>query len=214
MNEQMIADITRFVFVSDPPRSADILFLPGDSNPEPAEQAAALYRAGYAPLLMPSGKYSPKFGAFSGVKTKADIYRGPYITECDFLCDVLCRGGVPREAILCERQAEHTKANAFFSRALADAHGITVRRAIVVCKSFHARRCQMLYQLAFPETEILISSVDCYGISAQSWHTTAYGIERVLGEVARCGNQFVDEVKDYLLHEGAAQTAKEDSVCI
>lgn len=199
MNARFIADITRFIFVSDPPQPADVIFLPGDSNPEPAEHAARLYREGYTPLLIPSGKYSPKFGKFAGVKAKADIYCRDYLTECEFIRDVLTRNGVPETSILEEDRAEHTKANAFLSRALADAHGLTFRRAIVVCKSFHARRCQMLYQLAFPETEILVCPVDCYGISSDTWYTFAYGIDRVLGELARCGNQFADEIREYLL---------------
>ena len=57
----------------------------------------------------------------------------------------------------------------------------------------------MLYQLAYPDTQILICPVDCCGITKDNWYTFAYGIERVLGELARCGNQFADEISTYLL---------------
>jgi len=72
----------------------------------------------------------------------------------------------------------------------------TVR--MICCKSFHARRCLMLYQLAFPEAEIYVVPVDCYGITRDNWYTQEYGIDRVLGELARCGNQFVEDMKEYL----------------
>ncbi|MDR3310610.1 MAG: hypothetical protein LBS90_04620 [Oscillospiraceae bacterium] len=53
----------------------------------------------------------------------------------------------------------------------------------------------MCYQFAFPETEILIAPAEVYAINRDSWHTFDYGIERVMGELARCGNQFIDEFK-------------------
>ncbi len=55
MNKKIIDDITDFIFVSDEPQEADIVFLPGGSNPLPPEMAATLYKRGYAPLLLPSG---------------------------------------------------------------------------------------------------------------------------------------------------------------
>ena len=30
-------------------------------------------------------------------------------------------------------------------------------------------------------------------------HKTEQGVDRVLGELARCGNQFVGDIKEYLL---------------
>ena len=37
------------------------------------------------------------------------------------------------------------------------------------------------------------------GITKDNWHKTEQGIDRVLGELARCGNQFVGDIKEYLL---------------
>ena len=199
MDARFIEDIANFIFVSDAPTKVDAIFLPGGPHPEPAEYAAELYAQGYAPLMVPSGRYGVRMGHFAGVMSKADIYCGEYETECEFLTDVLVRCGVPRQAILGEDQSMHTRDNAFLTRKLVDSRGLVMRTAIIVCKSFHARRCQMLYQLAFPETEILVCPVDCYGITKENWHTSDYGIDRVLGELARCGNQFVGDIKNYLM---------------
>ena len=35
-------------------------------------------------------------------------------------------------------------------------------------------------------------------ITKDNWYKTEQGIDRVLGELARCGNQFVSDIKDYL----------------
>ena len=37
---------------------------------------------------------------------------------------------------------------------IADENQLEINKAIIVCKAFHARRCLMLYQLAFPKVEL------------------------------------------------------------
>jgi len=194
----IIEDITQFIFVEHQPERADVIFMPGGSDPAIPERSAELFHAGTAPLLLPSGGVSVKTGKFSGVKRKTDIYDKPYPTDCAFYADVLLKNGVPEDAIVWEDQSGHTRDNAFFSRNKMDELGIAVRRAIICCKSFHARRCLMLYQLAFPEAALFVVPVEVYGITKDNWHTQEYGVDRVLGELSRCGNQFPAEIKKYL----------------
>jgi|GEM_PF-61390 len=196
--KSMVDDITRFIFVEDEPRQADIIFAPGSADPSIPERAAELYRDGYAPLVLPAGGVSVKLGKFAGVKKKADVYNKDYRTECEFYCDVLQQSGVPESAILQENQSGHTRDNAFFSRKAADAAGLSIRKAIICCKGFHARRCLMLYQMAFPEAELCVVAVEGYGVNRHNWHESEYGVDRVLGELSRCGNQFVPDIKRHL----------------
>lgn len=198
MERKIISDISDFIFVSNEPRRVDIMFLPGGSDPLPPERAAELYKQGYAPLLMPAGGVSVKRGRWPGVQRKADIYSGDYHSDCEFYTDALKINGVPLSAIIPEDKSGHTRDNAFFSRKAADERGLEIKSAMIVCKSFHARRCLMLYQLAFPETELIVCPVDVYGITKDNWHATRLGTERVLGELARCGNQFVGDIMQYL----------------
>jgi len=128
-----------------------------------------------------------------------DITNFIFVSDCEFFSDVLYKNGVPISAIIGENKSGHTRDNAFLSRKITDKHGLSIKTAMIVCKSFHARRCLMLYQLAFPETEIIVCPVDCYGINSKNWYTFEYGIERVLGEIARCGNQFAGDFKEYLI---------------
>ena len=198
MNSRMIQDITNFIFINDAPQKVDALFLPGGSDPDIPEKAAELYKSGYAPILVPSGGVGLKTGTFAGVKRKKEIYNGDYKTDCAFYMDVFLKNGVPQTAIIKEDKSGYTKENALLTRNVLDGMNITISKAIVVCKSFHARRCLMCYQLAFPKAEILICAVDVYGINKDDWYTQENGIDRVMGELYRCGSQFVDEVKGLL----------------
>ena len=195
----VIKDITDFIFVADAPERADIIFIPGGSYPELPEHAARLWREGFAPLVLPTGKYSIKRGRFRGVRTKAEIYDGDYLTECAFMTDVLQKNGVPAAAILREDRSEYTRQNAFFARQITDAAGLRVDRAIIVCQGFHARRCLLYWQLAYPETAFSVCPVDPSGITGENWFRTERGVDRVMGELARCGSQLTDDLKSGLL---------------
>ncbi|MBQ6172907.1 MAG: YdcF family protein [Clostridia bacterium] len=200
MNRHFLADISDFIFISDPPEKADILFIPDGSYPELPEKAAELFDQGYAPYILPSGRYSIKHGRFVGVRTKKETYPGPYQTEFAFMEDVLIRNGVPSGAILKEDQSQYTQQNAFFSRPVTDRNGLTIKKAIIVCKAFHARRCLTYWQLAYPETNFCVCPVSPDGITKENWFQTEKGVDRVLGELARCGNQMTEDIKRSLFY--------------
>lgn len=199
MNDRIITDITNFIFVEDKPQKVDAIFLPGGSHPEQPEYAAELYRKGYAKWLIPSGGVSVKRDRWPGVRSKADIYNGDYQSDCEFFTDVFIKNGVPSDVIVGEDKSGHTRDNAFLSRMVVYEKGIEIKTAIIVCKAFHARRCLMLYQMAFPDTKFYVCPVVCMGITKDNWYKSEQGIDRVLGELARCGNQFVGDIKEYLL---------------
>ena len=199
MNDKIIADITNFIFVEDKPQKVDAIFLPGGSHPEQPEYAVELYRKGYAKWLIPSGGVSVKRDKWPGVRSKADIYNGDYQSDCEFFTDVFVKNGVPADVIIGEDKSGHTRDNAFLSRMVVDEKGIEIKTALIVCKAFHARRCLMLYQMAFPNTTFYVCPVVCMGITKDNWYKSEQGTDRVLGELARCGNQFVGDIKEYLL---------------
>lgn len=188
--EEFLEEIKNFVFVEEEPEKADIIFVPGNGYPQMAERAAQLYKDGFAPYILPSGRYSIEKGKFSGVLAKKERYCMEYETEWEFLKDVLVKNGVPEEAILKENRATFTYENAKFSKEVTENAGITVRKAILCCKSCHARRALMYYQRVFREAEILTVPVAADGISRQNWNQTEKGVEEVLGEVSRIIRQF------------------------
>lgn len=187
---EFLKEIEEFVFVEDSPEKADVIFVPGNGYPQMAERAARLYKENYAPYVLPSGKYSVTKSCFSGVLAKKEKYKGEFLTEWEFLKSVLLENGVSEQAILREEKATFTYENAMYSRKVTDEAGIVVTRGILCCKAYHARRCKMYYQRAYPETEFLVCTSDVDGVTRENWNNTEEGIQAVMGEVERIIRQF------------------------
>lgn len=196
---RFIAAVSDFVFTEDVPQKSDVIFIPGSSHPEHALRAAELYRQGMADYLLPSGRYSVTLGHFKGIPEEyRQVYTGDYPTEWAFLRDVLRKAGVPDNAILREESATFTWENAQLSRQVTDSLGLCIRRAIVCCRGFHARRALLYYQAAFPEADIRVCPVNTPGEGREDWFTNEKGRRRVMGEVTRLGSQ-VEAVFEMLL---------------
>ena len=183
-------EITKYIFAEDMLQKADIILIPGNAYPQNAERAAALYRQGYAPYILPSGKYSTLVGHFAGVLDRADRYNKEYKTEWEFLKDVLVQNGVDESAILKEDQATFTWENARLSREVTDKAGIEIKKALLCCKNYHARRALMYYQRAYPEVEFRVCPCCVDGVTKENWMNSEEGIQSVLGEVQRIVTQF------------------------
>lgn len=188
--QEFLNQIEQFIFVENKPEKADIIFVPGNGYPHMAEQAASLYNAGFADRILPSGRFSITAGKFSGVLLKADVYTGGYKTEWEFLRDVLQKNGVAQEKILREDQATFTWENALYSRKVTDQAELTIKKAILCCKSYHARRVLMYYQRAYPETDFLVCPSFPDGVTRGNWRKSQEGIQAVMGEVSRIITQF------------------------
>lgn len=182
--------ITEFIFVNQEPEPADIIFVPGNGYPQMAERAAKLWREKMAPRILPSGRYSVTLGHFAGVMEKEAQYGGEYETEWEFLSHVLQQNGVPQDCILREDQATFTYENAIYSRKVTDRAGLKIKKAILCCKSHHARRCLMYFQRLYPQTEFLVCPSDTENITRENWYETEKGITEVMGEADRIIRQF------------------------
>lgn len=183
-------NITEFIFVNQKPEPADIIFVPGNGYPQMAECAAKLWKESMAPWILPSGKYSVTLGHFSGVMEKKERYDGEYETEWEFLSHVLMENGVSQDCILREDQATFTYENAIYSRQVTDSAGLEIKKAIICCKSHHARRCLMYFQLLYPQTEFLVCPSGTENITKENWYETERGIAEVMGEADRIIRQF------------------------
>jgi uncharacterized SAM-binding protein YcdF (DUF218 family) len=195
---RLFDDITRFIFVNDGPAAADLIFVPGCSHQALPEKAAELFKAGYAPYVLPSGKYGITRGSFAGVNGDAALYPGPYETECAFFSDVLIKNGVPRERVIAECESTFTMENGVFSRKICDGLGLVIKKAILCCKSYHSRRALIYYQCAFPDTEIYAVPVNVSGIGPDNWHKTRKGFDSVMSELGKCGSQTAESLAGFI----------------
>lgn len=191
-------DIEDFIFLRDEPKPSDILFIPGNGHAEPSERAAALYKSGFAPLILPSGRFAIDSDGFCGQKSGARAYAGPFETEWAFMRCVLLENGVPERAILREDEAQYTYQNAIYSRRRTDSERLCIARAILCCMPAHARRAKMYYQTLFPEAEILVCPALGASVTRENWTGTQKGIDTVLDELERCGSQFHEILRERL----------------
>ena len=95
---------TEFIFREDIPEKSDIIFVPGSEEGALAVRAAELWRAGLAPVILPSGKYAKLTGHLKEHKE--------YASEWEYLKTGLMEQGVPERAIWKEDQATFTYENA------------------------------------------------------------------------------------------------------
>lgn len=167
-----------------------MIFVPGNGYPEMAEAAARLYGEGMAPYIIPSGRYSITLGRFGGVLHKKELYDKEYKTEWDFLRDVLMKNGVPEGAVLREDRATYTYENALLSKKAAEEKGLSIKKAILCVKNYHAGRALMYYQTVFPETEIMVCPVSVDGITKENWRQSQEGLREVCAEMQRVITQF------------------------
>lgn len=197
--ERFIRAVTEFIFVEDKPEPADVIFIPGSRKVAHAIKAAELYKAGYAPYVLPSGRYTISRGYFLPLpEPLKSEYPGEFETEWHFLKAVLMKHGVPEEAILREDQATYTWENAQLSRDVLKAADIPCKTAILCCHAFHARRALLYYQAAMPETRFIVCPAGSPGCTREDWYLSEKGRSRVLGEVQRLGGQ-IGEVFEAML---------------
>lgn len=185
---KFLEELTNFIFLEDEPQKADVIFVPGSEEGALAKTAARLYLEGYAPIIVPSGKYA-KWTGHSIV--------GEFETESDYFAHLMMEEGVPESAIIKEREATYTYQNAINTKELLDERGMEVKRALLCCQAYHARRSKLYYQVLFPDTEILVCPTVTKGITRENWFKRRETAELVLGEIERCGSQFHEIVAEY-----------------
>lgn len=97
---------------------------------ERARAAAALYRAGGAPLIIATG----------------GVTHGASRAEADAIADEIVREGVPETSVVVERESKTTLENARFTAALFPALRDAPIRVWIVTQPFHGRRARRLFR--------------------------------------------------------------------
>ena len=179
--------VTNYIFIEGESCTADAIFVVGGSLSEAAELAADLYNKEYADKIIIGGKYSVKRDCFS---------LSEYETEYDFYKDVLLKNGVNESDIYGENESGYTKQNAEFAKRIVDENNLLINKALIICKSFHAKRCLLLYQMYFPSVDFTVVTFDGFDISKGNWYQTEYGRERVMGEIKRIEEQIGEHYAD------------------
>jgi uncharacterized SAM-binding protein YcdF (DUF218 family) len=143
------AELGQFLAREDPLAKADAIFIFAGSQAERPLEAADLYHAGYAPLLVltrPQEEPAVELLARRGIELP---------TRFTLMRQVLEKLEVPAEAIIIpERVHDNTAQEAETLRALAAARGW--RRVILVSSKYHLRRVGMASRRALRGTGVVI----------------------------------------------------------
>ncbi|SDW22375.1 YdcF family protein [Paenibacillus sp. CF384] len=175
--------ITDLVFVEEEEIvPSDVILVPGGSHVKPMEMASELYHAGIAPYIIPSG----------GLNSKIEI------TEWEHLKRIGISLGVPDSAILREDQARNTFDNARNSWQVINERQLSVKNAVIVCKSFFARRALMTYQTVFPPNVSFRVKPDESRISRTNWYYSEAGISAVLNEAEKITKYFGHHIPNWV----------------
>jgi len=174
--------ITDLIFVETCVQKADVILVPGCSQPQIMQRAAELYHKGLAPYILPTG----------GANQKITGYK----SEWEYLKMIGTKLGVPEEVILKENKAKNTFENARLSQEVLKKNNINVKKAILVCKSYHSRRALLTYQTVFPlNVEFYVSTVtDDAGVTKDNWFLNKSTTDLVMGEVVKIGKYFKKEI--------------------
>lgn len=177
--------ITEFIFLEDIPEKADIILVAGGRHPGLAEKAAELYLGGFAPYILISGGPNPRMTEWK--------------SEYEKIKDECLKMGIPETAILKEDKALNTFDNARNSWAVIQEKGLSISKAILVCKSHHARRALLTYQTVFPlSIQFQMSPViDERDVQKDNWFHSQEKIDLVLTEVEKIGKYFAAHVKNW-----------------
>ena len=129
IHQPILQAIGNFLVVQDELQPADLIHILGGGYPDRLDHGAALYRAGYAPLVFATGSRRQKQPA-----------------GCDSPEYLVCRGGVAPEHLFPDRSgATSTYQEALeLGRFLATRPNI--RSVIVVSDPYHMRRAQFAFE--------------------------------------------------------------------
>jgi uncharacterized SAM-binding protein YcdF (DUF218 family) len=158
-----------FWVVDEAPRPADAIVVLGDDNfhGERAARAAELFKAGWAPRVVASGR----------------ILR-PYAGVAELIEHDLKDDGVPAAAIVrFDHNADSTREEGAAISEFVAAHGW--KRILIVTSNYHTRRSRYIYERALPPgTELRLIAAHDADYDPNSWWRTRDGLKTFVRESA------------------------------
>ncbi|MEI7742012.1 MAG: YdcF family protein [bacterium] len=152
---------------------ADAIFVFGNHRPFPAEQAARLYKLGAAPKIVISGNRPLNPNPLFTIPKE-------FSCEADYYASIIENAGVPRSALILERQATNTLENIQFGMRECRRLGFEPRKLILIAIPQLLRRSIATFKRQFPE-------VECVGnrFELPTSAFTEATVKRMLGEFER-----------------------------
>jgi uncharacterized SAM-binding protein YcdF (DUF218 family) len=159
--DPLLAGAGSYWIESDAPRHADAIVVLGDDDlaGQRARRAADLYRDGWAPAVVASGR----------------LLR-PYFSVAELIQRDLVSDGVPAKAIVAfPERATHTVAEALALRELCRAR--RWRRVLVVTSNYRTRRARYAFRKLFrPSIEVFVIAAPDASYDPKDWWQSPAGV--------------------------------------
>ena len=144
---------------------SDCILVLGSHDTRVADRAAALYREGWAPLIIFSGGLGR---LTEGMWTE---------TEAELFARIAMSKGVPEEAILIEDKSTNTGENILFVQKLLKEKKVNPKTFIVVQKPYMERRSYATFKKNWPEKSFIVTSPQ---ISFDDYYNDEIPLEKVI----------------------------------
>lgn len=122
-----------FLIVNEPPQKSDIIIVLAGDKGHRLDYAVGLYHKGYSSQLLISG---------------GPVYLNT--TMAELMAKHAMELGVPKDAIILEKESNSTYQNALFSKSILQERQLN--SALVVSSSYHMRRVRYTFNKVFQDT--------------------------------------------------------------
>jgi len=159
-----------FLVLSESPKQADVIIVLSGGQGR-VEQAAELYKEGYAPYIILSNAKESTSKSGDMLQTALNL-------------------GIPQDVIYTENAAESTYQNAEFTLPIMKERDF--KSAIVVSSDFHMRRIKFLFAGVYKKSDIELTYIgSASGYNAKRWWSDRKSRETTFNEyVKMIGNTF------------------------
>ncbi len=167
LRQPLLRAAGEFWVVDEPLQLADAILLLGDDNypADRASRAAELYRGGWAPRIVASGRQLRRYAGLAELMQRDLVERG-----------------VPAEAVIrFPHSAGNTREEAEALRQLVAKRGW--RRVLVVTSNFHTRRARYIFRRVFPSTvSVRVAAARDSLYDPDHWWESRHGVKLFFGE--------------------------------
>lgn len=169
-DQKAIGPVYDYLAEEDGLEKSDLIFVFGTKSNARIEKAVELFKLGYAPKLLVSGK-SP-------------IYKEEDVTEGEIYKRFAIEKGVPENAIIVEKQSISIPDNIKSSLNLMDKLGFSFNSVILVNSAFAQRRGWCHFKKFTPDTISIYRSnaISNEKLSRENWYKDQESIKVILNE--------------------------------
>ncbi|MFH0792391.1 MAG: ElyC/SanA/YdcF family protein [bacterium] len=171
--QSLFNNIYNYLSEADKPEQADIIFVFGSKVPLRTEKAIRLYKEGYAPRILLSGK-GPFYEHYNGEKPEAEM-----------LAQYAMDRGVPSDALILEGESITVPDNVKRSLNLVEERAIPCGRIILVNSPFSQRRGWAHFsKMSKKGTKFFRSNTDTVSkkYSMDGWYRDETGVRVIIKE--------------------------------